>query len=346
MAKIDKKHQKVFGQDAPPDQFGKIGSRAEGTPTATKDIDEMQSSPNFPLGYFKVAETRSGGTRLPATEELNSLLYLMTYQEAYNQQAGIPEWDEKTEYYANASYVQYQGNLYLAIKGRGNDLNVNKKPTDRSYWSEPFNPEDVLQELTHIWESGVFQWDATRNYTLNDIVKYNGIVYRSATAQENIGNIPSETSGGFWVDIVDRSEVERAVATIQQKGAVPIGYAYIRFPGTPVPDDLFGGTWVDESHTLRGGFIRFESNNVSAPFGAFQAARAGPHLEQIKSRGLGTYTGDSSSSIYLTTGRESSTLGPFPYRGAGERGWGMDFILSSEEGHPRNYTVQLWKRTA
>ena len=48
---------------------------------------------------------------------------------SYLYQKGVPEWDTATEYIANKSIVNYQGNLYLCTT-----TNTNNLPTNASFW--------------------------------------------------------------------------------------------------------------------------------------------------------------------------------------------------------------------
>ncbi len=127
MAKLVRKHQKIFADSAVDSQLGKIGSAAAGSPERTRDIEEMQELAEYERGYFDIVSS-DGDARLPFSEDLNSLLHIPTRQLAYLMQAGVAEWDPKTHYYENSSIVQYLGELYISITGDDENPNVGNTP--------------------------------------------------------------------------------------------------------------------------------------------------------------------------------------------------------------------------
>jgi hypothetical protein len=54
------------------------------------------------------------GNNAPAKQDRNALDYLFSYQLGYILQAGIPEWDAATPYFAQASFCQVAGVIYTA----------------------------------------------------------------------------------------------------------------------------------------------------------------------------------------------------------------------------------------
>ncbi len=210
MTKLERQHLRVFGIDAKSGELGIIGSKAQGTGISIESGDEgdvqvLQSLNDengrnyFEQGYFHITDNKDG-TSLPSSQELNSLFYILTYQAAYGFQSGIPEWNDSTEYFAYASYVQSGGNLYLAIKGSEENRNIGFDPTLREYWSAPFNIEIVLSQIELLKKNGIFLRTAETSYSLNSVVHQDGKLYRS-TMDGNTGNSPSISSD--WVNIVD-----------------------------------------------------------------------------------------------------------------------------------------------
>ncbi len=141
MAKLERKHQRIYGEDAHDDELGVIGSRAAEAPDNTRDIERMQSLREYLEGYFSMTIVNKD-TRLPASEDLNSLFHLTTRQIAYLMQAGIPEWNAETEYYVN-SFVQFEGEVYRAIRGTDADVNIGNAPPSASFWDKPFDHSDI-----------------------------------------------------------------------------------------------------------------------------------------------------------------------------------------------------------
>lgn len=128
MAKLTRKTQKIFADSAAASQitaFGSIKANSPNPPVYSKDPDIIQSN-EYMQGW-------SGATQddyAPYRQDMNAIQNLVTRQLAYLFQAGIPEYDSATQYYANCSFCQYNGNLYLCIQDA-----LNKNPsTEPTYW--------------------------------------------------------------------------------------------------------------------------------------------------------------------------------------------------------------------
>ncbi len=149
--RILRRNQRVFGDDAPEEQFGVIGSKAAGDPQKTKDIDAIQSLDGYLEGFFEITKDQ-GISKLPYAEDLNSLLYLITRQIAYKFQSGIPEWDSQTNYYNQKSFVQHDGIVYRSERGTDDAPNISNRPPSPSddpesnvYWRKAFDePEEEI----------------------------------------------------------------------------------------------------------------------------------------------------------------------------------------------------------
>ncbi len=299
MPRLYKAHQRIFGEDAPVEDFGVIGSynvENEGVRLVenTKGIKKMQKLDNYLQGMFKMTHVKDF-TRLIPSEDLNSLFYMLTYQRAYGQQVGIPEWDEDTQYYVNASWVQYDGSVYKAIKGYdGADENINKVPTDREYWSRPFNLVEVLGEIARIKQAGILQWDSNRQYMYGDAVHYDGHIFTSRS-DINRGRQPAGVFSDYWLDITNFMDVENEIKEIVRLGAFPVGFLYIQFPGCVDPVTLnIPGRWANISSRYNGNFIRFEHPSYTSSFSgsAYQSDRDSKHLEYVRSSVLSTPAAD------------------------------------------------------
>ena len=140
MAKITRKTQKIFADSAAASQltaFGSIKENSPNPPVYTKDPDTIQTN-EYLNGW-------SGATQddyAPYRQDMNALQYLFSRQIAYLMQAGIPEYDSATQYYANCSFCQINGVVYLCIQDA-----LNKLPTtEPTYWTEidfsKFAPKD------------------------------------------------------------------------------------------------------------------------------------------------------------------------------------------------------------
>lgn len=141
MARLSRAIQRIFGESGGVDEFGEIGSRAAGNPQTTKDLTDIQSRVQFLQGWFQttIRQTLPDGTDadLPASEDLNSLFFLLSSQLAYIYQNGIPEWLDSADqrYYANVSFVQVNGDVYQALQGDdGANINSQRNPTTEGEW--------------------------------------------------------------------------------------------------------------------------------------------------------------------------------------------------------------------
>ena len=141
MAQLSRAIQRIFGESGGVDEFAEIGSRAAGSPQTSKDLTDIQSRVQFLQGWFQttIRQTLPDGTDadLPASEDLNSLFYLLSSQLAYIYQNGIPEWLDSADqrYYADVSFVQVGGDVYQALQGDdGANINAQRNPTTEPDW--------------------------------------------------------------------------------------------------------------------------------------------------------------------------------------------------------------------
>lgn len=115
MAKITRKHQKVFAGNA--SNNGQFGSAQDGTKQLSQDLAVLQSLAAFENGWN---DATISSLRLPTLEEMQALHYITTSQIAYILQEGIPEYHASTEYHTN-SIVKKSGTYELY----GSKVNTN-----------------------------------------------------------------------------------------------------------------------------------------------------------------------------------------------------------------------------
>lgn len=127
MAKITRKIQKIFAIDSGFQEVSQFGSLANSTPSFTTDPDVIQALTQFTDGWFKAVI----GNNSPAIQDVNALDYVETYNIAYAQQAGIPEWYAGTTYYIGSLATDGFGNVYVSAT---ND-NLNNPISDTVNWS-------------------------------------------------------------------------------------------------------------------------------------------------------------------------------------------------------------------
>ncbi len=335
---LKRENQKIFGETGPKDQFGQIGSAAAGAPTTTKDIEVMQELNEYRNGYFDIV-TRDE-TQLPYSEDLNSLHYMATRQLAYLMQKGIPEWNKDTEYFSDQSFVQYNGELYLALRGTESTPNKNKIPANTvgDHWTKPFDHSDILGQISALSNNSLQNWHNETHYGLDALVVLSGRVYVSRR-DGNRGNAPpNEGQTTYW-------------KTLLPVESFPIGYTYIQFPGQDTPDNMdMPGDWtVVSDYRINGRFMRFQGGEA-ASFGSTQSDKA-PRLHGVKVE-RNDHSDTSDTFVFLPTDSDgfSRGLGAFnalPHD-AYSRGSYQLFFESEDTGEvrPTNVTVKLWRRRA
>ena len=145
MAIISRVLQKIFGASGPTTEFGKIGSDNAGSPTTTKDLDEIQSLTDYyDQGLFPITNEKSEPPRI---EDFNSLFFMITTQLKYLFQNGIPEWIATENYYALNSFCSYNGVIYQSLLGTSISPNINNNPeSSPTYWRDLFSYYQGLAE--------------------------------------------------------------------------------------------------------------------------------------------------------------------------------------------------------
>lgn len=131
MSKLQRKSAKLFAENATAAAGGiaQFGSLAAGTPNYSTDPDVIQSLSQYSDGWSAAVL----GTKSPALEDRNALDYLLSYQQAYIMQHGVPEWLDTETYYENSYVVDSNGELRVSTI----DNNTGHDPTEDNggaYW--------------------------------------------------------------------------------------------------------------------------------------------------------------------------------------------------------------------
>jgi len=138
MAKIARKHQKIFGGDlTATNNISKFGSLAEGTPEYSDDPDLIQVRSAYGNGFASSII----GNFAPCLQDFNALFFLITRQLSYLFQAGISEWLSTTSYYIGSLVHDGTGVIYVSLS----DTNLNQAFTVASKWM-PLTPNSVYTE--------------------------------------------------------------------------------------------------------------------------------------------------------------------------------------------------------
>lgn len=127
MSKIARKNQKIFCGDTPvTGVVGQFGSLKATTPTYSSDPDILQALPAWGEGWASAVINNY----LPALQDLNGLIYVLTRQLAYLYQSGIPEWNSGTTYYIGSMVTDGLGGIYKSVS----DTNLNNPLTNATKW--------------------------------------------------------------------------------------------------------------------------------------------------------------------------------------------------------------------
>lgn len=125
MAKLTRIVSRVFGSGSGSDQIAQFGSLFAGTPQFTTDPAVAQSLSNWLTGWFAAAI----GGNAPTIEDMNSAMFVMTYQYSYLFQTGVPEWNTSTIYFIGSVVNDGAGVLYVS-KTDNNTGNVLSSTTN------------------------------------------------------------------------------------------------------------------------------------------------------------------------------------------------------------------------
>ena len=170
---------------------GIFGSKYSGSPLASTDPDAIQdiSDPLNPIdpnaswvnGWAKAVVS----SQAPCMEDMNGVMFVLSYMTKYLYQSGIAEWlgGEKYNLYA---FVQYGGGLYMSIQVDANGDNVGHNPSSSPQW----------------WRKLVFTtpWIASYDYNVGDVVSYNGRSYKCVSANTASSAFVSDFYDGDWDD--------------------------------------------------------------------------------------------------------------------------------------------------
>ena len=135
MAELQRITGKLFGETADPTddlilgpQIGQFGSALAGTYNGTADVATIQSLPAWSQGFIGAVTPNN---QYPPLPEVTGVLKVLSHQENYILQHGVPEWDSATDYYTNC-YCSYNGEIYKSLQ----DNNTNNQPdTSPTYWT-------------------------------------------------------------------------------------------------------------------------------------------------------------------------------------------------------------------
>lgn len=215
MAKLTRQQQQIFAGQAPSDMIAAFGSTQTGTPVYSTNLSTLQTT-NYQQGW----QDAIIADKAPFLEEMNGVQYGLSYQIAYNQQMGIPEWLSTQDYYTNSRAMGSDGNIYKSLT----DDNVGNNPIldDGTNWVlDNAAVTDVLNYLTNcmlsapngipsysgnvvtVYESTSFLFPNGRNTDSNTLKNVNFSLASNAT-----GTITGSVASDYYVFVTSDLDIE------------------------------------------------------------------------------------------------------------------------------------------
>lgn len=215
MAKLTRQQQQIFAGQAPSDMIAAFGSTQTGTPVYSTDLSTLQTT-NYQQGW----QDAIIADKAPFLEEMNGVQYGLSYQIAYNQQMGIPEWLSTQDYYTNSRAMGSDGNIYKSLT----DDNVGNNPVldDGTNWVlDSGETTDILNYLTNcmlsapngipsysgnvvtVYELTNFLFPNGRNTDNNTLQNVNFALASNAT-----GTITGSVASTYYVFVTSDLDIE------------------------------------------------------------------------------------------------------------------------------------------
>ena len=169
--------------------IGIFGSKYNGSSDTSSDTDDIQrgqggTNTNWGNGWSEAIVTNQA----PCLEDMNGVMYVLSYMTKYLYQSGVAEWDA-SEGYGLYAMTQYGGSLYMSIQTDPLDANYNRNhnPSSEQDW----------------WRKLVFTqpYVAGYSYSSGDLVSYNGRTYKCVSNIVSASsNFVTDFYAGSWDD--------------------------------------------------------------------------------------------------------------------------------------------------
>lgn len=164
MAKLNRLTAKIFGETASttntPKEIGQFGSAKAGAYNATGDVATIQSLPAWSNGWIDAVTPTD---QFPPLPEMTGVHKVLSYQNAYLLQQGIPEWDSATTYYTN-NFCSKAGKIYISQS----DENLNNDPENDTVNWKVFesggarNIGEIVQSTIPLTDAGLHLLDGSQ----------------------------------------------------------------------------------------------------------------------------------------------------------------------------------------
>ena len=215
---LARKFLNLFCRDNNSD-VGIFGSKYNGSPLSSTDPDSIQDLSNPASSWLSGWSKAVVSSQAPCMEDMNGVMYVLSYMTKYLYQTGIPEWNSSEDYNQYA-LTQYGGVLYFCLSANSNQ-NPSSSP---SYW-RPL-------KLTASWVAGT-------TYSVGDTVNYNGKTYKCVVGNTANSIFEADFYVGDWDDGNPAGTLLHDIAW--QKATLP--YHYFDVTGADAGRELSQATY-------------------------------------------------------------------------------------------------------
>lgn len=179
MAKIPRKTQKIFAENAGSLMLTAFGTAMTNNPTYTTDLDEIQNA-NFQSGWASAITS----DKAPYEEDTNGLFYAFTKQIAYILQQGLSiEYDANTTYY-KGSIVAVINDATVSFYISMTDDNTGNNVTDGVNWQL-----HSISKIDDYYNSLLSQIDncvkLSGNQSIGGTKTFTAVAYGKASSADN-----------------------------------------------------------------------------------------------------------------------------------------------------------------
>jgi hypothetical protein len=211
MAKLNRFTMPVFAGNAAQTQTSVFGTMKT-SPQYTSDVAASIGTTAYGNGWADAIEIGYA----PYLEDMNTLQRAITYQIAYNQQQGIPEWASDTTYYKD-SLVKYNSGSGAQIYVSLTNNNTGNLVSDTSKWKlllDSANGYVTTNTTQTITGRKTF---TDRVYTNAEVVYIDNVTKGNAPSSVQYGNIYMVDSTKSWGDLY---ALGKFVTSVNSDGSV------------------------------------------------------------------------------------------------------------------------------